>query len=845
MTFNDVIPRKNRFMTSLRFAFFVVVCEPPNAKQNEEARKRTTMMKTMLTEPSLSTAAAEAATAAETETEIAEDEYGLDAFMCEYCARRFGPGGTERDWLVLADGNDDDDDDGDDDATAAKSDSIRSFVNDLNLPRIHPWCQQPPPPPRDPATTARTTLLPPLSQSSIPSGYDAVGRRRTAAAERTILRLFPDGHRLHQTLTTFLYQSIPPRWAFAQLWVRYAGGPAALAGFLWLALFLRWPLRAPQRGRIRHKEGNRALTAEQQHEQLHDSLRHSDSFWTPWVAIGTATCSYIVMVDAMYQYEFGTRTLQVFFAAVCAIAARALGCCSGSSTCGALRTASMSRAMVHRRRQLLIGAGLAALLATSFSDTPDHHQPYYYDETEPVQIEPGLYYNHNNSLIHRAITQYWPSHKRTYTRANATAWMHTGDARTGIPYYLNSVPDLDWKSVFVTVRNESSGTDNTSTNITDNTSSNGNDEVVLELALSFPPQGHDRSKPLYLVLHGMNGGTTDGYIRDLAWRRNHAGSTVAVMVARGFMGSPLRGHELFHGARWSDVHAAAGALRKALGRNQLLVGVGYSMGAIVVANYAVKSGSDCALDAAVAISGALECRVEQNYTRAQKLWQPMVAALLRLAYFDRFLPQLASKLSESEILGYQRATHVVGLDQYASALYNGYSSLQEFYSDMGALGDIPLSEMDRPHVSSLTKPPQLVKLSTPLLVLHALDDPLSTWRTVAANRGIMHPHNLVQAADNLVMLLTERGGHVGWPMGWRPHRRGWEFMNDVAAGFAEAIAKATMEDSDDCEKDDIAAQMDDRDGDAELEDIVGVCNAAPTFPSFDSRAASTLISTES
>jgi predicted alpha/beta-fold hydrolase len=777
------------------------------------------MMLTMMTEPSLSTEATAAIEAAqEADDEDADDEYGLESFLREYCARRFGPG-LDRDWLLQ--GNNDDD-------TAALT--LRSFVNDLNLPRIHPWCR--PPPREKAATTTTTTLLPSPSQSSIPSEYDHAGRRPAEGRHR-------EGQNLREDLTTFLYQSIPPRWAFAQLWVRYVGGPVALAGLLGLVLFQFGRFRAPRKAPQRHKEGNRALTAEQQHhqQQLHGSRYHSDSFWTPWVALGTVTCAYIVMVDAMYQYEFGTRTLQIFFAAVCVVAARALGCSSSSSSnlvhaCSNARLAPSRR---RRRRRLLVGAGLAALLATSFSDLPDQQQPYYYDETEPVQIQPGLYYNHNNSLIHRAITMHWPLHKRTYTRANATAWMHTGDARTGIPYYLNAVPNLDWKSVFLTVRNDTDITNSTTTR----------NEVVLELAFSFPAQGHDRTKPLYLVLHGMNGGTTDGYIRDLAWRRNHAGSTVAVMVARGFMGSPLAGHELFHGARWSDVHAAASALRRALGPDQLLVGVGYSMGAIVVANYAVRSGSDCALDAAVAISGALECRVEQNYTRAQKLWQPMVAALLRLAYFDRFLPQLASKLTPSELLGYQRATHVVGLDLYASAMYNGYSSLQQFYSDMGALGDIPLSEMDRPHVSTLTKPPLLVNLSTPLLVLHALDDPLSTWRTVAANRGIMHPSTLVQAAGNLVVLLTERGGHVGWPMGWRPHLRGWEFMNDVAAGFAEAIARAKL-DSDDCERDDLAthADGDESGGDAELEDIAGVCNAAPTFPSFDARAASSLIGTE-
>ena len=81
------------------------------------------------------------------------------------------------------------------------------------------------------------------------------------------------------------------------------------------------------------------------------------------------------------------------------------------------------------------------------------------------------------------------------------------------------------------------------------------------------------------------------------------------------------------------------------------------------------------------------------------------------------------------------------------------------------------------------------QIPIPHLVLQALDDPLSTWRSNAADdpTSILYPSNLIadNAQKNIVVLLTATGGHVGWPTGWWPHS--WEFMNDfVAAGFVTA-----------------------------------------------------------
>lgn len=79
---------------------------------------------------------------------------------------------------------------------------------------------------------------------------------------------------------------------------------------------------------------------------------------------------------------------------------------------------------------------------------------------------------------------------------------------------------------------------------------------------------------------------------------------------------------------------------------------------------------------------------------------------------------------------------------------------------MSALGDIPLEEYASDRIAPTRR---INSIAIPFCVLHALDDPLVTWRTVAANDGWMHPLNLTKlASGNLFVLLTKRGGHVGW-----------------------------------------------------------------------------------
>lgn len=114
-------------------------------------------------------------------------------------------------------------------------------------------------------------------------------------------------------------------------------------------------------------------------------------------------------------------------------------------------------------------------------------------------IEPGFYYNPENPLMN-SIAQHWPEQNRRYELSeggNATPWLVTGDSRTGIPFLIHKIPPLKG-GVRVWVPSEKDIGD------------------ANAMDIFFPEDGiYRHDYPVYLVLHGLNGGEANLFIYDL------------------------------------------------------------------------------------------------------------------------------------------------------------------------------------------------------------------------------------------------------------------------------------------------------------------------------------------
>jgi predicted alpha/beta-fold hydrolase len=107
---------------------------------------------------------------------------------------------------------------------------------------------------------------------------------------------------------------------------------------------------------------------------------------------------------------------------------------------------------------------------------------------------------------------------------------------------------------------------------------------------------------------------------------------------------------------------------------------------------------------------------------------------------------------------------------------------------MSALGDIQLSTHANKTAPGFAK---IHKVFIPHCILFALDDPVVSWRVMAANHGLMHPSKIVQTGvGNIMLMLTKQGGHLGWPVGMSPAENGWKWMSQAANSYASAVVRA-------------------------------------------------------
>lgn len=296
-------------------------------------------------------------------------------------------------------------------------------------------------------------------------------------------------------------------------------------------------------------------------------------------------------------------------------------------------------------------------------------------------------------------------------------------------------------------------------------SAGGGDDEAVAMDVRFPERPSTGETPVFLLLHGLNGGSSEPYVHDFVGRANAAGAICAVLVARGLMRTPVRA-EPFNGARTGDVASAAAALRESFGDRVVLVG--FSMGGIIAMNYAARSGADSNLVAAVALSGNLSCARTTGACgdRGKRVWQPFLAYSLKDSFTGpnrgalkrRGVP-LGPILDAGSISAFDEAQVV------PFARYPGLVGPGGYYGDMSAAGD--------GDGAGLAK---LANLAVPGLVLHARDDPITPIEAQL-------PAAAAAAAANLTVLSTASGGHTGWPRGPDPRRHKWRFMAELGVAF--------------------------------------------------------------
>jgi uncharacterized protein len=257
--------------------------------------------------------------------------------------------------------------------------------------------------------------------------------------------------------------------------------------------------------------------------------------------------------------------------------------------------------------------------------------------------------------------------------------------------------------------------------------------------------------PLVLLLHGLEGSSTRGYIRGAMHELLARGMEPVALNFRSCSGTMNRLPRFYHSGDTADVrwvlnelrarfpHRALGALGYSLGGNVLLKGLGEGGGLPVDAAAAISVPFDLAAGThrlESTVSGRFYSRY---FLRSLLTKVEAKAALLRpLVDVDR-------------VLG---ARTLRAFDDAATAPLHGFNGAADYYAQSSSAGF-------------------LCGIRTPTLLLHAEDDPFLPASAIPRQ----------EAADNpwILPVLSPRGGHVGFV---GKEERGMVFWAEsVAAGY--------------------------------------------------------------
>lgn len=276
------------------------------------------------------------------------------------------------------------------------------------------------------------------------------------------------------------------------------------------------------------------------------------------------------------------------------------------------------------------------------------------------------------------------------------------------------------------------------------------DRLVGSLARPAPASG---KRPLVVLIHGLSGCEDSFYVRRSARHLLGLGYSVLRLNLRGAGPSRPLCRLQYHAGRSEDLADALATLPAEFTQGDV-VAIGYSLGANMLLKYLGEAGAAAPLKAAISISAPLDLVAS---SRQLMRWRNAAYQqyLLRSMRAEALAP--GADVTPAERRAIREARSIWEFDDRFSAPRNGFRSAEDYYV-RNASGRF------------------LDNIAVPTLLIHALDDP---W--IPASPYMEYDW---RTNPNLVVLLTESGGHVGFQ--GRDRRAAWHDL--CTARFLAAVA---------------------------------------------------------
>lgn len=245
--------------------------------------------------------------------------------------------------------------------------------------------------------------------------------------------------------------------------------------------------------------------------------------------------------------------------------------------------------------------------------------------------------------------------------------------------------------------------------------------------------------PIVVILHGLEGSSRSPYAAGMLRAVANQGWRGVLLHARGCSGEPNRLPRRYHAGDTGDLDYVIRTLRDLEPAAPIAV-VGYSLGGSVLLNWLAETPDARPIAAAVAVSVPFD--LDACATRLERGWSRFYQRHL----LNRLYAALDKKHARNPHPLAERVRHKPNsfrvFDDVYTAPLHGFEGVSDYYQQASC-------------------GPKLRRIRTPVLILHARDDPFLHPDAVPTRDSV---------SDAVRLEISDKGGHVGFVSGppWRP-----------------------------------------------------------------------------
>jgi len=274
------------------------------------------------------------------------------------------------------------------------------------------------------------------------------------------------------------------------------------------------------------------------------------------------------------------------------------------------------------------------------------------------------------------------------------------------------------------------------------------------------PEAWTATSPTLLLIHGLNGHSEEAYIKYMMLLAHRKGWRSVGFNHRGCGNTKLLTPRPYNGANTADICAAINHIHRRWPLSTLYA-AGFSLGANLLVKYLGQEKENTPVLGAVSVSNpwdlAKNTEVCMGTTLEGKIYS--LALTHELKNYVKEHRSVFDKVKGLDVDEVLRSTTIKEFDERATVPLWGYSSLQEYYQDASSAR-------------------YLSDVQVPLMAINALDDPVVSKDCI--------PVQEFKQKQNLILVTTRQGGHIGWSEGFNP-TSGASWAEKLAIVFLDSV----------------------------------------------------------